>query len=1031
MPGRTWESAELRGSLALLLFISAFSGIASAGSGAQLLISSSTAPAGSVAQIQVYLAAPQSLVQGELTVDLDPAVFGPVAAASVFSATGDAMGYASLDGRRVNIGFRSASGGIGQIAGNPIVVLNVPILTGLAPGTRAAITATSGGLPWMDRDRNTLPVSVTPGAVTVGGALSVRSVQPGSGLLPTGTVIRMDGTGFNPAATVDIQAAVATAAYVSPTQFDLTLAGPAEISGKRIRIRNPDGEQLDYFPAWAGGVLSTSPDDAFFNTFPILPLQAWRQAITYAFRVNSGWLVLQNPNADAVDVSLELFLGNASVTGQTLVRIAPGGYSYQSLAALGVPLENSLRVLASAPVRIVELSVYTNYFTVPPYVAQKGTSGVMPLDLGPLRVEADRGSDSPSWIWQTGTAKPAAQSFHVRAPYRERSAAFTVSVATASGAKWLSAAPSDGRTCATPGSSCTDPEITVSVDPTGLAPGIYRGSITLNPTPTSVSPDVVPTIVPVSLTVIAAPLVSNVVQFSATFVKPGPPNYTPSQTYNLTRDLFPGGFSIAVHSESGGNWLAATASSATAPAVLTVSGDLNSLAPGRYAGEVVVTGSGNTLVIPVMAFIYGGLQLSADYPLRFSARAGDPSPPAQIASVTPQCQYCPDPSVPASIPFAAFVKTNGGGGWLSALPSIKSLSASVNSGGLAPGVYTGVITLTANALSGATQIPVVLTVWSGSAPGLSASPSSAFSVWYGAGSSAGYFCVSAGSAPVTLDARAITADGGDWLKVTLTVPVTPTCGLNVALDASKLAPGTYNGRIVVSIPDQSLSIPVSFYVPPPASPVLGSVVNAASAIQGAIAPGEIVTIYGMGIGPQTTVAGRIATNLSGAQVFLDDTPAQLISASASQVNAIVPYDVAGRSTLKVQVSYNGSAMSWTLPVATAAPGIFTLDSSGAGPAAVLNQDNSINSPSNPAAPGSVLQIFATGINVPNSGGPISVSVGGVDAAIQYAGPAPAAIAGLYQINAVVPAGVAPGVAVPLQFAAGSLQSQGGVTIAVK
>jgi len=116
-------------------------------------------------------------------------------------------------------------------------------------------------------------------------------------------------------------------------------------------------------------------------------------------------------------------------------------------------------------------------------------------------------------------------------------------------------------------------------------------------------------------------------------------------------------------------------------------------------------------------------------------------------------------------------------------------------------------------------------------------------------------------------------------------------------------------------------------------------------------------------------------------------------------------------------------------VAEASPAIFTLDSSGQGAAAVLNRDNSVNGPGNPAARGSVIQIFGTGVDMRNTP-PVGVTIGGVGASVEYAGPAPGA-AGLFQVNAAVPAGVTPGSAVPIFFSAGSLQSQSGVTVSVE
>ena len=801
----------------------------------------------------------------------------------------------------------------------------------------------------------------------------------------------------------------------------MTLGAPTEIAGKRVRVRNPDGAQVDFFPSWTGDVLSTSPNDPYFNAFPIVSLEAYRQGVTGSFRVDSGWLVVQNPNPDPVDVALQVLEDNYSPLRETTLRIPAGGASYQKLSTLGVPLENSVRVLASAPVRIVELSAYTNYFSLQPAVSQRSISSVSPIDLGPLRVEADRGGDSLAWLWQTGSARPAAKTFFVRSADRDQPAAFTVSVATTSGGHWLSATPSSGTTCENPASSCTDPLVSASVDPTGLPPGIYRGNITLTPAPTAVRPDVLPTVVAVSLTVTATPFVTNVVNFSATFVKPGPPNYSASIPYNISSDLFPNGFSIAVLTDSGGNWLTAAASSATAPAVVTVSGDLGSLAPGRYSGEVILTGSGNTMVIPAAAFIYGGLQLYADYPLRFAVRAGDPAPPAQLAAVAPQCIYCPSAvTTPDSIAFAAFVKTNSGGNWLAALPSRNSLSVSVNPAGLAPGVYTGAITLTSSAVTGPTQIPVVLTVANGSSPGISANPSSLFSIWY-VGGGGGNFCLSAGSASVTIAARAATSDGGNWLKVALGDPVTFTCGVSVNFDGTGLAPGTYTGSVIVTTSDQSLSIPVTMFVPALPRPQIASIVNAASAIEGAIAPGEIVTIRGIGMGD------RIAT-----QVLFDNTPAALLYASGSQINAIVPNDVSGKPAVAIQIRFNGQSSSWSVPVASASPAIFTLDSSGVGPAAVLNQDNSVNTPVNPAARGSVIQIFGTGVDLSSAVAPVSVTVGGIDAFVQYAGPAPGAVPGLFQVNAIVPASVAPAPAVPIQFSVGAfLRTQPSTTIGVQ
>ena len=150
-----------------------------------------------------------------------------------------------------------------------------------------------------------------------------------------------------------------------------------------------------------------------------------------------------------------------------------------------------------------------------------------------------------------------------------------------------------------------------------------------------------------------------------------------------------------------------------------------------------------------------------------------------------------------------------------------------------------------------------------------------------------------------------------------------------------------------------------------APPPLGWIAEGASFRQMAVAPGEIITLFGTSLGPQAPASyvldnsGKISAQLSGVQVLFNGTAAPLLYVSASQVNAIVPYQVAGARVASVQLTTNGSAApEWDVPVAPSAPGIFTIVSSLQ--AAMLNQDNSVNSPSNPAARDSVIQIFATG-----------------------------------------------------------------------
>jgi hypothetical protein len=148
----------------------------------------------------------------------------------------------------------------------------------------------------------------------------------------------------------------------------------------------------------------------------------------------------------------------------------------------------------------------------------------------------------------------------------------------------------------------------------------------------------------------------------------------------------------------------------------------------------------------------------------------------------------------------------------------------------------------------------------------------------------------------------------------------------------------------------------------PAGPELRSVVNAAS-LQGgdeigAVAPGEIVTLLGNGFGSQPSVN-------------FDTAPAPVLYVSNCQVNAVVPFSINpgnppftgpfSTSSTFVSVVAGGETIGpMELPVLAAAPGIFTVTGTGTGQAAVINQDGTINSASNPAPRGSIIAVYITG-----------------------------------------------------------------------
>jgi uncharacterized protein (TIGR03437 family) len=114
------------------------------------------------------------------------------------------------------------------------------------------------------------------------------------------------------------------------------------------------------------------------------------------------------------------------------------------------------------------------------------------------------------------------------------------------------------------------------------------------------------------------------------------------------------------------------------------------------------------------------------------------------------------------------------------------------------------------------------------------------------------------------------------------------------------------------------------------------VVNGATNRPGPVAPGEIVVVYGSGLGPpQLTVfqaddSGFVSFALVGTRVFFNGLPAPVIYTSATQLSVVVPYGVAGVAQLNVSNSETQAFASALVPVTASAPGLFTAASVPAG-----------------------------------------------------------------------------------------------------
>lgn len=183
-----------------------------------------------------------------------------------------------------------------------------------------------------------------------------------------------------------------------------------------------------------------------------------------------------------------------------------------------------------------------------------------------------------------------------------------------------------------------------------------------------------------------------------------------------------------------------------------------------------------------------------------------------------------------------------------------------------------------------------------------------------------------------------------------------------------------------------------------------------------ISPAEVISIYGPGIGPAAPVvgapsAGFYPKSLGGVQVTIDGVAMPLLFVSQNQINAVVPMGVTVNVAATVRVTNGATILAdYRVWIFENAPQVTQT---------VLNQDGTINSESNPATPGSVVTFYVTGFQhdfSPLADGQVATVANNyclfncimddydasAGAAVLYGGPAPGIVAGVTQINLLVP-----------------------------
>ncbi len=441
-----------------------------------------------------------------------------------------------------------------------------------------------------------------------------------------------------------------------------------------------------------------------------------------------------------------------------------------------------------APTSSMQPGIYGGTVSINPWTY---AGGLVKQILVTLRISAAGTlTASPTFLsfsYQPGGLFPAAQTVSI-VNSNGVPAPFSVSATTASGGNWLAFSPL---------SSTTPGNVVVSVNPAGLAPGTYNGTLGINPSTTGVGA----TQIPITLTVF---------NFSQLIVEPsglffgyqsgGPLPAT--QYLSVKSTSSPVTYTVSVQ---GPTWVTVSIGSNTTPSGVGVSViPPAGTAAGTYSATVRLTptnGGGNPVSVPVTVSVtnpnyldLGGSALSFDY-----STGGSNPPPA----------FIPVTSSGASLRFEAAAATAGFSPWLTVNQSSQytpaNLTIGVSPQGLSAGTYSGTIVVSSDSAVNTPQsIAVTLTVTN--ATSFVASPFGlVFSYQIGqATPTPQLFTVNSQGGSASFSVAASTTSGGNWLTV---VGSGPTPGAVAAgVDASALSSGSYTGKLTVSSTDTSIPV---------------------------------------------------------------------------------------------------------------------------------------------------------------------------------------------------------------------------------
>lgn len=329
-------------------------------------VSKETVPAGGTAQLQVFLTEPKPIIRTKLELVFDPQQVEQILSVSVYGESGDAVGTATRRWNRLIIQAASPSAEIGWGEEYPMFTVDVRLRSGARPGDFVQFDVApesefyrQDGSPWtVDR--------YFTGGISVGGELSIDSVQPSGGIIRAGQVVRILGKGFREDTHIEIPKVEGLHyRYLSPTEMELWADREFLLEQREILIHLEGDHEKEIYTSLLGVDYLPSAWDTVSSAIPMF---SHRMDLAAAFRLPEpagadsrfAALALQNPQESPAQVRIYLVSPDGASLGHAYVTLLPGERFSRDLTELisvrEAPAGSEVRVRSSVPIQVIGLS---------------------------------------------------------------------------------------------------------------------------------------------------------------------------------------------------------------------------------------------------------------------------------------------------------------------------------------------------------------------------------------------------------------------------------------------------------------------------------------------------------------------------------------------------------------------------------------------------------------------------------------------------------------------------------------------------